>query len=73
MRKAALQNMPITTLISQAKAQGAVAVQKPQQHVLMHTATTAFSEGAKTTFRHMGQAKNERFGPFSVFLHHQLR
>ena len=42
-------------------------MQKTLQHVLMHTATTAFSEGAKTTFRHMGQAMNERFGPFSSF------
>ena len=67
MQKAAIQNVPITTLIHQARAQGAVAVQKTLQHVLMHTATTAFSEGAKTTFRHMGQAMNERFGPFSTF------
>ena len=67
MQKSALQNVPITTLISQARAQGAVAVQKTLQHVLLHTATTAFSEGAKTTFRHMGQAMNERFGPFSSF------
>jgi len=67
MQKAALQNVPITTLISQARAQGAVPVQKTLQHVLMHTATTAFSEGAKTTFRHMGQAMNERLGPFSTF------
>ena len=59
--------MPITTLISQAKAQGNAAVQRTLQHVLMHTATTAFSEGAKTTFRHMGQAMNDRFGPFSTF------
>ena len=42
-------------------------MQKTLQHVLLHTATTAFSEGAKTTFRHMGQAMNERFGPFSSF------
>jgi hypothetical protein len=67
LQKAALQNVPITTLISQARAQGAEAVQKTLQHVLMHTATTAFSEGAKITFRHMGQAMNERFGPFSCF------
>ena len=66
-QKVALENVPITTLISQARAQGAEAVQKRLQHVLMHTATTAFSEGAKTTFRHMGQAMNERFGPFSSF------
>ena len=33
----------------------------------MHTATTAFSEGSKVTFRHMGQAMNEKFGPFSAF------
>ena len=49
-----MQKVPITTLISQAKAQGNVAVQRTLQHVLMHTATTAFSEGAKTTFRHVG-------------------
>ena len=67
MQKSALQNVPITTLISQARAQGSVAVQKTLQHVLLHTATTAFSEGAKTTFRHMGQVMNERFGPFSSF------
>ena len=73
MQKAALQNVPIATLISQARAQGAVPVQNTLQHVLMHTATTAFSEGAKTTFRHMGQAMNERFGPLLYFLHHQLR
>ena len=67
LQKAAIQNVPITSLISQAKAQGCVAVQRTLQHVLMHTATTAFSEGAKTTFRHMGGAMNERFGPFSAF------
>ena len=67
MQKAALQNVPITTLISQARAQGAEAVQKTLQHVLLHTATTTFSEGAKTTFRHMGQAMNGKFGPLSSF------
>ena len=67
LQRAAIQNVPITALISQAKAQGCVAVQKTLQHVLMHTATTAFSEGAKTTFRHMGGAMNDRFGPFSTF------
>ena len=67
LQKAALQNVPITTLISQARSQGAEAVQKTSQHVLMHTATTAFSEGAKTTFQHMGRAMHERFGPFSSF------
>ena len=67
LQRAAIHNVPITTLISQAKAQGNAAVQRTLQHVLMHTATTAFSEGAKTTFRHMGQAMNDRFGPFSTF------
>ena len=67
LQKSSLHNALITTLISQARAQGAEKVQKTLQHVLMHTATTAFSKGAKTTFRHMGQAMNERFGPFSCF------
>ena len=67
MQKAAIKNVPITTLICEARCQGAVAVQTTLQHVLMHTATTAFSEGQKVTFRHMGQAMNERFGPFSFF------
>ena len=67
LQRAAIHNVPITTLISQAKAQGNAAVQRTLQHVLMHTATTAFSEGAKTTFRHMGKAMNDRFGPFSTF------
>ena len=72
MQKSALQNVPITALNSQANAQGAVTVQKTLQQVLMHTTRTAFSEGAKTTFRRMDQAMNERFGPL-LFLHHQLR
>ena len=67
LQRAAIHNVPISTLISEAKAQGNAAVQRTLQHVLMHTATTAFSEGAKTTFRHMGQAMNDRFGPFSAF------
>ncbi len=62
-----MQNVPIATLIAQARASGNVAVQRTLQHVLMHTTTTAFSEGSKTTFRQCGQALNERFGPFSSF------
>ena len=67
LQKAAIQNVPITSLISAAHAEGCMEVHKTLQHVLMHTATVAFSEGAKTTFRHMGGAMNERFGPFTTF------
>ena len=67
MQKAALQNTSITGLISQARAQGATAVQKTLQHVLMHTANAPMTEGNKVVIRHMGQAMNERFGPFSAF------
>jgi hypothetical protein len=68
MQKAALQNTSITGLISQARAQGATAVQKTLQHVLMHTANAPMTEGSKVVIRHMGQAMNERFGPFSASL-----
>ena len=67
MQKAALQNTSITGLISQARAQGATPVQKTLQHVLMHTANAPMTEGSKVVIRHMGQAMNERFGPFSAF------
>jgi hypothetical protein len=67
MQKAALQNTFITGLISQARAQGATAVQKTLQHVLMHTTNAPMTEGSKVVIRHMGQAMNERFGPFSAF------
>ena len=67
MQKAAVRNVPITTLISEARAQGAVNVQTTLQHLLMHTTNTVFSEGQKVTFRQMGQAMNERYGPFSAF------
>ena len=67
MQKAALQNTSITGLISQARAQGATGVQKLLQHVIMHTANAPMTEGNKIVIRHMGQAMNERFGPFSAF------
>jgi len=67
MQKAALKNTSITGLISEARAQGATAVQKTLQHVLMHTANAPMTEGNKIVIRHMGQAMNERFGPFSAF------
>ena len=67
LQKAALQNTSITGLISEASAQGATAVQKTLQHVLMHTANAPMTEGNKIVIRHMGQAMNERFGPFSAF------
>ena len=47
IQKAALQNVPIATLIAQARASGNVAVQRTLQHVLMRTTTTAFSEGSR--------------------------
>jgi hypothetical protein len=67
MQQAALQNTSIAGLIGQAGAQGATAVQKTLQHVLMHTANAAMTEGSKTVVRHMGQAMNERFGSFAAF------
>ena len=67
IQKAAMQNTSITGLISEAKAQGATAVQKTLQHVLMHTASAPMTEGNKIVIRHMGQAANERLGPFSAF------
>ena len=42
IQKAALQNVPITALISQARAQGAEAAQTTLQRVLSHAATTVF-------------------------------
>ena len=67
LQKASLQNTSITGLIAQARAQGATAVQKTLQHVLMHTANAPMIEGNKVVIRHMGQTMNERFGPFSSF------
>ena len=67
MQKAALQNTSIIGLISQARAQGATAVQKTLQRVLMRTAHAPMTEGNKTITRHMGQAMSDRFGPFSAF------
>ena len=67
LQKATLQNTSITELIGQARAQGATAVQKTLQHVLMHTANAPMTEGNKVIIRHMGQTMNERFGPFSSF------
>ena len=67
MWKTTVQNLPITALTGQARAQGNVAAQKALQHVMMYTVTTAFSAGAKTTGWRMGGAKNGRFGPFSSF------
>ena len=66
-QNAVLQNTSITGLISQARAQGATAVQKTLNHVLMHTASAPMTEGNNIVIRHMGQAMNERFGPFSAF------
>ena len=66
MQKAALQNTSIIGLISRARARGATAVQKTLQHVLMHTANAPMTEGNKTIIRQMGQAMNDRFGPFSA-------
>ena len=67
LQKAALRNMSITELIGQARAQGATAVQTTLQHVLMHTANAPMTEGNKVVIRHLGQAMDERFGPFSSF------
>ena len=67
LQKATLQNTSITELIGQARAQGATAVQKTLQHVLMHTANAPMTEGNKVIIQHMGQTMNERFGPFSSF------
>ena len=67
LQNAALRNMSITELIGQARAQGATAVQKTLQHVLMHTANAPMTEGNKVIIRQMGQTMNERFGPFSSF------
>ena len=67
LQNAALRNMSITELIGQARAQGATAVQKTLQHVLMHTANAPMTEGNKVVIRHMGQTMNERLGPFSSF------
>lgn len=67
LQKAALRNTSITELIGQARAQGATAVQKALQHVLMRTTNAPKTEGNKVVIRHMGQTMNERFGPFSSF------
>ena len=63
LQKAAL----LTALISQARTQCATAVQKSLQRVLMHTANASMTEGNQIVIRHMGQATNDRFGPFSAF------
>ena len=42
-------------------------MQKTLQHMLIHTANAAMTEGNKMAIRHMGQAMNVRFGPFSSF------
>ena len=47
LQKAALRNTSNTELIGQARAQGATAVQKTLQHVLMHTANAPMTEGNK--------------------------
>ena len=60
------QNMSIIGLISAAKAQGATAVPKTLQHLLVHTANAPMTEGSKITIRHMSQAMNERVGPFAA-------
>ena len=67
LKQAALQNTSITGLISAARQQGAVAVQKTLHHMLMHTASAPLTEGNKQAIRHMGQALNTRFGPFNTF------
>ena len=67
MQNAALRNMSIAELIGRARDQNATAVQKTLQHVLMHTANAPMTEGHKVVIRHMGQAMNQRFGPFSSF------
>ena len=67
LQQAVLQNTSITGLISEARQQGSAAVQKTLQHMLMHTANAAMTEGNKMAIRHMGQAMNTRFGPFSSF------
>ena len=73
MQKAAMENTSITGLISEARAQGAANVQKTFQHLLMHTANAPMAEGNKIVIRHMGQAMNERFGPFFHIIQQQLR
>ena len=65
LQNAALRNMSIAELIGQAGAQGATAVQKTLQHVLMHTANAPMTDDNKVVIQHMGRATNERFGPFS--------
>ena len=67
MQQAALKNTSITDLISCARHQGATAVQKTLQHMLMHTANAPMTEGYKMAIRHTGQAMNTSFGPFSSF------
>ena len=67
LQQAVLQNTSITGLISAAKQQGAVAVQKTLHHMLMLTASAPMTEGNKQAIRHMGQAMNLRFGPFASF------
>ena len=72
LRKETLQGANISALIAEAKQQEMPAVQKVLQHLLMHTANVAMTEGNKMTIRHMGQSMNLGFGPFSSFLHDQL-
>ena len=64
---AALQNMSLTQLISEAKHKGATAVQKTLQHMLMHTANAPMTEGYKLALRHVGASMNLRYGSFSAF------
>ena len=67
LRKDAMQGASIPALISAAKQQAMPGVQKVLQHFLMHTTNVAMTEGNKMAIRHIGQAMNLRFGPFSSF------
>ena len=74
LQQAVLQNTPITGLISAAKQQGAVAVQKTLHHMLMLTSSAPMTEGNKQAIQQMGQAMNMRFGPFAFFFfYNQVR
>ena len=67
LRQDAMQGASVPALIAAAKQQKLPGVQKVLQHLLMHTANVAMTEGNKMTIRHRGQAMNLRFGPFSSF------
>ena len=67
LQQRGLQHSSMTALVAAAGQEGIVSVQKTLQHMLMCTASAPMTEGNKMTIRHMGQAMNARFGPFSAF------